>query len=600
MGVFSLLMMPCVLSVLLAALLTSPGTDAALLDDYVNAGPAYLRYEHLPSLAMNGSGKAFDKHLSWTAACLNVTSQKWLTEDDWGADWGGKDAEWWHLVYIITPSEIKTPGWRNIYVTGGQNDDKQYDSNNEDMITTATLAMTSGAMTVAQFQVPNVPFYIRSEPAPQQRLTQDHALAHSFVHYMDYIRDGGDSADLPAAEWVLLLPMVKAGFAAMAAVDHFLAAAATAAIASVEAETKVNWQVTGASKRGWVAWLMGAVDAARPAEQQVVRSIAPIVLDGLNFHEFFHLHYGSYGGWSFPMEAFVDVGFTGRIDSPEMQTLLDVMDPYNYLDRMAGLPKLVSDGTGDEWFIPDDSRNWIDRAVQYGPVSLSMIPDAEHSMVTGLASLLPNLGSFFYNVAKGRTNPSISWTADYDAGQIVLQVDPAHKDLKRSVQMWHSVTCQGDSPRRDFRMINNDLLNTGGCPCGQVVPGSDTQCFNLWAGIWQNSTLSADLALDSGGLIYSASVKAPRDIEKRWEAFFLTVTFHEAAPELADGSVAARADLTEEQGCTTHLINDGGRKTCLPVVFPGDLQVATQVMVLPDTRPFSCSGEACQGDGTLL
>ena len=265
--------------------------------------------------------------------------------------------------------------------------------------------------------MPNVPFYIRSEPAPQPRLTQDHALAHSFVHYLDYIQSGGTESNLPAAEWILLLPMVKSGFAAMAAVDHFLSPSDTADTTTAAAAA-VNWQVTGASKRGWVSWLMGAVDAARPEPQRVIRSIAPIVLDGLNFHEFFHLHFGIYGGWSFPMEAFVEVGFTGRIDSPEMKSLLKVMDPYNYLDRMKGLPKLVSDATGDEWFVPDDARHWIERAKEYGPVSLSMIPDAEHSMITGLPSLLPNLGSFFHNVASGRVNPSISWTADYDAGKV--------------------------------------------------------------------------------------------------------------------------------------------------------------------------------------
>ena len=43
------------------------GAQGALLDDYVNAGPAYLHYEYLPALDLNGTGKAFDKGLSWTA-----------------------------------------------------------------------------------------------------------------------------------------------------------------------------------------------------------------------------------------------------------------------------------------------------------------------------------------------------------------------------------------------------------------------------------------------------------------------------------------------------------------------------------------------------
>jgi PhoPQ-activated pathogenicity-related protein len=560
--------------------------NAALLDDYVNSGPAYVKYDILPELALNGTGKVGTKGMSWTAQAVNVTSQKWLTEDDWGADWGGKDAQWWHLVYIITPSEIKTPGWKTLYVTGGQNDDKQYDANNMDMQLCGTLAMTTGQVTVSLFQVPNVPFYIKSEPN-EPRLTQDAALAHTFVHYMDYIKNGGNEESLTDAEWIVLLPMVKAGFAAIKVVDEIMGDSSTS-----------NWQVTGASKRGWTSWLMGAVDASRPVEQQKIRSILPIVLDGLNFHEFFHLHYDIYGGWSFTMQKFVDVGFTGRIDTSEMKSLLKIMDPYNYLDRLKGMPKFVSDSTGDEWFIPDDARNWIDKAKENGPIHLSMIPDADHSMVTGLASLIPNLGTFIHNVAQGVSNPNIEWTTDYENGQIIVHIDEEYKDMKYTVQMWHSTTCHGDSPRRDFRMVNMDFKNTGSCPCGPAVPGNDDQCFNLRAGIWRNSTLTADIERDSFGLTYSASLTPPPKLEKRWEAMFLTVTFHHAASINDDNDEMIVENLTESDGCQAHLI--GSRKTCLPVVFPGDIMLATQVMVLPDTKPYSCKGEECQGDGILL
>ena len=86
------------------------GAYSSLLDDYVNSHPAFVKWELLPEFNLNGTGKAFNKDLTWTAQAVNVTSQKWLTEEDWGADWGGEGAQWWHLVYIITPSEIKTPG----------------------------------------------------------------------------------------------------------------------------------------------------------------------------------------------------------------------------------------------------------------------------------------------------------------------------------------------------------------------------------------------------------------------------------------------------------------------------------------------------------
>ena len=36
-------------------------------------------------------------------------------------------------------------------------------------------------------------------------------------------------------------------------------------------------------------------------------------------------------------------------------------------------------------------------------------------------------------------------------------------------------------------------------------------------------------------------------------------------------------------------------RLCLPVVKPGDMQVSSNVMVLPDTVPFDCYGADCLG-----
>lgn len=48
--------------------------------------------------------------------------------------------------------------------------------------------------------------------------------------------------------------------------------------------------VSGASKRGWTTWLVGAVDPKR------VMAIAPVVLDAINFVAVEHHEYRSYGG----------------------------------------------------------------------------------------------------------------------------------------------------------------------------------------------------------------------------------------------------------------------------------------------------------------
>ena len=61
------------------------------------------------------------------------------------------------------------------------------------------------------------------------------------------------------------------------------------------------------------------------------------------------------------MRAFVDVGFTGRIDSDEIQPLWGLIDPYTYLSRLSNTPTLVCSMVGDE-FVLDSSRYWYEEA----------------------------------------------------------------------------------------------------------------------------------------------------------------------------------------------------------------------------------------------
>ena len=61
----------------------------ALLDDFVGAEPAYIDFKMLPDFDLTGEGKGRTEGLSWTAKCVNLTSQVWSNKDSWGADWGG-------------------------------------------------------------------------------------------------------------------------------------------------------------------------------------------------------------------------------------------------------------------------------------------------------------------------------------------------------------------------------------------------------------------------------------------------------------------------------------------------------------------------------
>jgi PhoPQ-activated pathogenicity-related protein len=559
---------------------------AGLLDTFVLKEPAFVKYEMLPDSDLSGEGKVDNAGLSWTAKAVNLTSQAWMTTDDWGADWGGENAQWWHYMYIITPSVIKSEGWNSMYITDGKNSDAAPAAYDENIAVISELAMHTGQIQVVLFQVPNYPLYLKNPDGTQTAsLGDDALLANTFVHYMDYIKNGGDPDSLDDASWVVLLPMVKSAFAAMAAVEDIYSAKVG----------EIKWTVSGASKRGWTTWLVGAVDAMLPTEQRRVRGIVPIVLNGLNFEGTLKHQYQVYGGWSFAMHPFVDVGFTGRIDSEEIKPLWALIDPYTYLERLKELPLLVNSMVGDEFFVIDSSRYWYDDLVATGSTEFSVatFPDAEHSCATALPSMIPSIGAFETNLAHGRKSPRVSHTLDYSSGTITLQVDPAFKDLPRTVELWESHTCMAEKPRRDFRMINLDLATLGECSCGPKI--NDQQCFNLRTGIWANTTLAADTMSSSSGangdgLTYTVTKKAPPAAERRWEGFFIQVTFHGASPEYPNKAAALGGGGSS---CEEHVI--GGRKHCLPVTSPGDFVVSSNVMVLPDYSPYDCSGEDCLG-----
>lgn len=585
------------IAVLLLGLLLGHSSLADPLDDYVNADPQFVKYEFLPEFDYTGEGAALSPTAgkSWKSRCVNLTSQAWLTEADWGADWGGAGAEWWHYMYITIPSEITSPGWRSIYITHGKNTDAAPEPNGEDIGTTANLAMLTGQIFVTLFQVPNYPIYIKSEEEPQKRLGDDDLLAHTFVHYMDYIRSGGDESSLKEASWVVLMPMVKAAFAAMTAAEEILGD-----------QQPAKWQVAGASKRGWATWLVGAVDAARPAEQRRVQAIAPIVLDGVNFNAFLKHHYSCYGGWSYTMRAFHDVEFLSRIDSDEMAALWTLIDPITFKTRFKGMPKLVMDATGDEWFLLDDSRYWIADMWENGPTSLVMIPDAEHSMATAFPSMVPDLAAFLGNVATASPLPSMTWSIDYEVGAIRVTLDEVGATFARTVQVLTASTCHAEAPRRDFRLANLDLQTFGSCSCGTAI--DDRMCSNLEAGLWVNATVGPDLLFDPSGNTYTASVEIPDRKQLRWTAFYITVDFHGVSPQLLSTTTTTATTATwnakENQqrdgggdspggDCSRHFLE---RKRCLPQVATGDLQLSTTVAVVPDYEPYTCYGEQCQGE----
>lgn len=140
----------------------------------------------------------------------------------------------------------------------------------EDILVCAALAVTTGTIVGSLFQIPNEHTTFSSDPIAKSR-TEDSIIAYTWDHFLN---------DPTQPNWLVRFPMVKASLRAMDAISEF------AANKYPEAGYTLDYYaVSGASKRGWTTWLVGAVDPTR------VMLIVPIVLDAVNFVKVEHHQY---------------------------------------------------------------------------------------------------------------------------------------------------------------------------------------------------------------------------------------------------------------------------------------------------------------------
>jgi PhoPQ-activated pathogenicity-related protein len=269
------------------------------------------------------------------AYALNLTSQAWLTDADFSPDSEAKRV-WWHYLIVIVPDEIKFKQNATLWITGTGMGHGIPDPHEEDVALSAALAVTTGVVTGVLYQIPNEGVTFSSDPKQQDR-GEDAIIAFTWDHFLN---------DPSQPEWLVRFPMVKASLRAMDAIADFMKTKLP--------ETGVTadyFCVSGASKRGWTTWLVGAVDPKR------VMVIAPVVLDAINFVKVIHHQYRSYGGWTYALDDYTEMNITSRFDDPNMNLLQQYEDPYFYRDRLT-MPKLVINAVMDEFQQPGKSKNY--------------------------------------------------------------------------------------------------------------------------------------------------------------------------------------------------------------------------------------------------
>lgn len=322
-----------------------------------------------------GELKAFvakpDSSYGWKRASIGGYRALDLTSQTW------QGSKWRHDVVLVEPrSGVSVKGGAIIEVTG-------WTPNKNDNAYAQLLADSSGMTVALLFQIPNQPIWGREE---------DDLIAYSFEKYFET----GDSS------WPLLFPMVKSVKAAMDALQD----------STKGSENPLSrFVVTGGSKRGWTAWLVGALDDPR------VVAIAPAVFDNLDFPAQLVRQQKYWGEFSPMIKDYTDRGLQDLLGSERGKDLIRLVDPVHSLPS---IPVLVLTGTNDAYWTVDSAQVYWQRLTM--PKWSIAIPNAPHTM-GDRKWWAPSLGLFAQAQVEGVPMPNVSSTFDLAESSWNLRIE---------------------------------------------------------------------------------------------------------------------------------------------------------------------------------
>ncbi len=320
----------------------------------------------------------------FTITHLKLTSQTWHGQ------------VWTHDLQIFRPRTVRNPGIAALYITGdGRGQD--------DFWIAKTIAERGGAVFAILTCVPNQPL------CGGRR--EDALIAYTFDQYFHT----GDES------WPLLFPMVKSAVRAMDAVQAWAAS-------ELRQQIK-RFVVSGASKRGWTAWLTGAMDCR-------VCGLVPVVIDLLNINAQIAWEQAVYGRVSEELHDYTNIGLTTHLNEPREAELLRWVDPYTYRSRYT-MPKLLLLGTNDRYWTVDSLRHYWDALP--GPKFIFQMPNAGHRLEGG-EDAVQTVAAFFQMIADGEELPKMDWQLTDTS--LTVNVNRHAK----SIRLWTAA-----SPTRDFR-----------------------------------------------------------------------------------------------------------------------------------------------------
>lgn len=244
------------------------------------------------------------------------------------------------------------------------------------------LRAATGRTVVGLFGIPN---------QPHRELREDALIAYSFEQHL-----------LDPARPPLLFAMVQAAATALNVLEHEF---------GIE-----HVVVSGASKRGWTAYLLGALQDPR------VLGLAPMVFDNLNMTDQITGQLELWGDTSARLDDYALRGLMEIVESPEGQRLVRAVDPFSYR-QLITVPTLAIVGSNDPFWRPDASKFYEDEMP--GPFAVHRVPNMPHAEPVGPP--LESLAVFMKLLEVGHGLPTefntrTQWTAQAELAMFEFAV----------------------------------------------------------------------------------------------------------------------------------------------------------------------------------
>ncbi|MDX1604625.1 MAG: PhoPQ-activated protein PqaA family protein [Candidatus Competibacterales bacterium] len=380
-----------------------------------------------------------------TTYVIEMTSQQWRDASE-------VDRPIWQHEVVINVPRFRENDTALLIIAGSSNPP----SLDTELSNEIQLGLNAfGMIGVLVKQIPNQPLVFADDDGRQRK--EDEILAYSMDKYLE----------TEDPEWPVHVAMTKAAVRAMDTAQDLLA--------REEGITVPDFIVLGGSKRGWTSWLTAAVDDR-------IRGAVPDSIDMLNLDRQFRHHWGAYGFFAPAVQDYAEFDMACRLLGREGQKLLDIVDPYAYRNIYAGLPKLILNSAGDQFFLPDSSRFYYDELP--APKALRYSVNTDHRQDDD--SVITSALTWVDDVRDGKSSDAaerFTWRFEPDGS---IRVETLRQP--EAVRLWQAT----NPAARDFR------LETLGA-------------------VWTSTPLA-----DQGGGVYIARVETP---DPGWTAFLVELIY---------------------------------------------------------------------------